>query len=123
MTKEDLDKHVKILGWIHIVLNAFLFVIGMMVVAFMLFGGLLSGDAEAAGIIVIVALFVGGLFTVIGIPGVLAGVGLLKRKKWGRILAIIVGLIGITNIPIGTAVGAYTIYVLLLQDNAPAYFD
>lgn len=123
MTKEDLDKHVKILGWVHIAMSALFLVIGLGVSAFLLFGGLLSGDAEAVGIITIVAVFIGGLLTVIGVPGILAGIGLLKRKKWGRILAIIVGLLGITNVPVGTAVGAYTAYVLLMQDNAPAYFD
>lgn len=123
MTKEDLDKHVKILGWVHIAMSALFLVIGLGISGFLLFGGLLSGDAEAAGIITIVAVFIGGLLTVIGVPGILAGVGLLKRKKWGRILAIIVGLLGITNVPVGTAVGAYTAYVLLMQDNAPAYFD
>jgi len=97
--------------------------LGISISAFMVLGGLLSGDSEAAGILVIIAIFFGGLFTIIGIPGILAGVGLLKRKKWGRILAIIVGLLGITNVPIGTAVGAYTAYVLLMQDTAPAYFN
>jgi len=123
MTKADLDKHVKILGWVYIAMSALYFLLGISISAFMVLGGLLSGDSEAAGILVIIAIFFGGLFTIIGIPGILAGVGLLKRKKWGRILAIIVGLLGITNVPIGTAVGAYTAYVLLMQDTAPAYFN
>ncbi len=122
MNKTDMDKHVKILGWVHLVMNALFLLIGLGVSAFMIFGGLLSGDAEAAGIMTIIAIFVGGLLTVIGLPGIAAGIGLLKRKNWGRILAIIVGLLNITNIPVGTAVGAYTAYVLL-QDTAPAYFE
>lgn len=122
MTKADLDKHVKILGWVHIIMSSLFLVIGIFVSAFLLFGGLLSGDAEAAGIITVVAVFVGGLLTVIGLPGIFAGIGLLKRKNWGRILAIIVGVLNITNVPVGTAVGIYTLYVLL-QSDASTYFN
>lgn len=122
MTKADLDKHVKILGWVHIIMSSLFLVIGIIVSAFLLFGGLLSGDAEAAGIITVVAVFVGGLLTVIGLPGIFAGIGLLKRKNWGRILAIIVGVLNITNVPVGTAVGIYTLYVLL-QSDASTYFN
>jgi hypothetical protein len=122
MTKADLAKHVKILGWVHIVMSSLFLLVGIGLSVFLIFGGLLAGDAEAFGIITIVAIFVGGLLLVLGLPGIAAGVGLLKRKNWGRILALIVGLLGITNIPVGTAVGAYTAYVLL-QDTAPAYFE
>lgn len=122
MNKEDLGKHVRILGWLHIVMSVFFMVIGLAVSAFLLFGGILSNDAEALTIISVVAVFVGGLMVVLGLPGIAAGVGLLKRKNWGRILAIIVGLLQLTNFPIGTAFGAYTAYILF-QDSAPAYFE
>lgn len=122
MTKSDLDTHVRILGWVHIVMSSLFLLIGVGVSALMLFGGLFSGDAEAFGIVTIVAIFVGGLMLVIGLPGILAGIGLLKRKNWGRILAIIVGVLNITNIPVGTIIGIYTLYVLL-QSSAGAYFE
>jgi hypothetical protein len=46
---------------------------------------------------------------------------LLRRKNWGRILAIIVGVLDLANFPIGTAIGIYSLWVLL-QDGASAYF-
>jgi hypothetical protein len=122
MNKADMAKHVKILGWLHIVMSSLFLLIGIVFSAFMIFGGVLSNDAEALTVFTIMAVFIGGLMAVLGLPGIAAGVGLLKRKNWGRILAIIVGLLQITNIPIGTAFGAYTAYVLL-QDSAPAYFE
>ena len=122
MNKADLEKHVKILGWIHIVSGALFLLFGLGMGAFMLFSGVLTNDEEALAIFAIIAVFITGLLTVIGLPGIIGGIGLLKRKNWGRILTIIVGLLNITNIPIGTAIGAYTAYVLL-QDSAPAYFD
>lgn len=122
MNKADLEKHVKILGWVHIVSGALFLLFGLGMGAFMLFTGVLTNDEEAFAIFTIVALFVTGLLTVIGLPGIIGGFGLLKRKNWGRILTLIVGLLNITNVPVGTAIGAYTAYVLL-QDSAKTYFE
>ena len=43
----------------------------------------------------------------------IAGWGLLQREPWGRILALVVGFISLFNVPIGTALGVYTLWVLL----------
>jgi hypothetical protein len=122
MTKADLDNHVKILGWVHIVMSIVFLLVGVAVSALLIFGGILSNDTGALEGLTIAAICVGGLLTMLGLPGIAAGIGLLKRKKWGRILAIIVGLLNITNIPIGTAIGIYTAYILL-NDSAAAYFE
>ena len=45
--------------------------------------------------------------------GMAAGLGLLQRQDWGRILAIVLGVISLINIPFGTALGVYTLWVLL----------
>ena len=45
--------------------------------------------------------------------GIAAGLGLLQRQDWGRILAIVLGVISLINIPFGTALGIYTLWVLL----------
>lgn len=45
--------------------------------------------------------------------GIAAGLGLLQRHDWGRILAIVLGAISLINIPFGTAIGIYTLWVLV----------
>ena len=54
-------------------------------------------------------------------PGLLAGYGLLKRASWGRVLAIVVGVLGLFNFPVGTVIGIYSLWVLL-QNAATDYF-
>lgn len=54
---------------------------------------------------------------VLAIPGL----GLLARKGWVRILAIVVAVLNLANVPIGTVVGLYVLWVLL-QEEAGAYF-
>ena len=53
--------------------------------------------------------------------GIVAGVGLLQRAEWSRMLALIVGCISLINAPFGTALGVYTLWVLL-SPNAELEF-
>jgi hypothetical protein len=53
----------------------------------------------------------------LSIPGVIGGIGLLKRKPWARILVLILAVFDLLNVPIGTAVGVYTIWVLIQEET------
>ena len=45
--------------------------------------------------------------------GFVAGWGLLQREPWARVLAVVLAFISLFNVPFGTAVGVYTMWVLL----------
>jgi hypothetical protein len=45
--------------------------------------------------------------------GFLGGWGLMQREPWARILVLILAFISLFNVPFGTAVGIYTMWVLL----------
>ncbi len=53
--------------------------------------------------------------------GIIAGVGILQRADWSRMLAIVVGCISLISAPFGTAIGIYTLWVLL-SPNAEQEF-
>jgi predicted nucleic acid-binding Zn ribbon protein len=53
--------------------------------------------------------------------GFFAGWGLLQRERWARILALIVGFLALLNIPLGTALGIYTLWVLLPAQSDHEY--
>jgi hypothetical protein len=56
---------------------------------------------------------VGGFLLLKGVVGIIAGWGLLDRQSWARILAIILGFLSLLHFPLGTALGVYTLWVLL----------
>jgi zinc-ribbon domain len=57
-----------------------------------------------------------------GAVGFLAGWGLLNRQSWARLLAIVVGVISLFfQIPFGTALGVYTLWVLLPSHSEEEY--
>ena len=51
----------------------------------------------------------------------LAGWGLLERQSWGRIVGIVAGAFALLRIPFGTALGIYTLWVLLPANSEIEY--
>jgi hypothetical protein len=52
---------------------------------------------------------------------VAAGWGLLQHAQWGRIVAIIAAIISLIKFPFGTALGIFTLVVLLGYQNTRLY--
>ena len=51
------------------------------------------------------------------IPSLITGYGLLHYKPWARIVGIILSALSLINIPIGTTIGVYGLWVLLNKDT------
>ena len=121
LNQHQLQLHVPAVGWLLIVGHAIFLLIGVFVFILLVGIGVASGEREAMTVLTTVGTAVGLLLVVLAIPGLVAGAGLLARKSWARILAIVVGILGLVNFPIGTAIGVYTLFVLM-QDAAAEYF-
>jgi hypothetical protein len=116
-----MEKHVNVVAALHIGLSIFGIVIALIIgVVLGLVGGFIE-DPVANKILPIIATVAIWVVIIFSIPGIIAGIGLFKRKEWARILTLILSVIKLMNIPIGTAVGAYSIWVLV-QDETTALF-
>lgn len=119
--EDQMRTHVPLVAWLNILGNGFLLLMACFVF-FLLSGiGVIAGDPDAMRVLSVIGIATGCFMFVLAIPGIVAGVGLLGRKQWGRILAMIVSIFSLLNIPIGTLIGGYTL-IVLLQDSATAYF-
>jgi hypothetical protein len=72
--------------------------------------------------------FLSSLFTALGIIvlakaacGFLVGWGLMKHEPWARVVALVLAFISLFNIPFGTAIGVYTMWVLLPGESQREY--
>ncbi|MDT8299881.1 MAG: serine/threonine-protein kinase [Sedimentisphaerales bacterium] len=116
-----MEKHVTIVAMLNIVFGFIAIVIGIIALAAISGGGLISRDPTAMKVTGIVGPAVGFFFFLTSAPGVIAGIGLLKRRGWARILTIILAIFGLMNIPIGTAIGIYTLWVLMNDKTAQLF--
>ena len=55
------------------------------------------------------------LLALIGLS-VVAGIGLIKGKSWGRILAMVNAILDLFSFPIGTTIGVLTLIYLFKQE-------
>lgn len=117
-----MKKHVDLLAILFIVYHSIGLMIALGLTGILSAAGLFSGDPQAAGILALVSTVVFTLLLAVSAPGIVAGVGLLKRWWWARILALVVAFLNLICFPLGTALGVYTFWVLM-QDGTVAEFD
>jgi hypothetical protein len=54
--------------------------------------------------------------------GFLAGWGVMQREAWARVLLLVLAFVSLfTNIPFGTALGVYTMWVMLPSQSEQEY--
>ena len=124
MSRQDSETHVKIVAWLHIVLSALvLLVTALVLIVFLGIGLLLATTDEAAamGIFAVIATIVGGFLFLVSVPGLIGGIGLLQRQNWARILVLILSVLQLFNVPFGTAVGVYSLWVLTRDETAALF--
>jgi hypothetical protein len=65
--------------------------------------------------------FVGWLILAKAAAGFFAGWGLLQKEDWARTFALVVGFVALLNVPLGTTLGIYTLWVLLPTQSDDEY--
>ena len=121
-----MDLHIKVVAAFHIILGILGLMVSVMIA--LIFGGAAgiismaaTDDPDALLAVPIVGL-VGSMLVLLiftlSIPGIIAGIGLLKRRPWARVLTIVLSVLDLIIIPFGTLLGIYGLWVLLAQDTA-----
>ena len=120
----NLTTHVKVLGVLYIALSA----IGVAAALFLILAlgtassivGLNAEPADAAVALPIIGIAGSALVVfllALSLPGLIVGIGLLKLASWARIAGIVLAIIHLINIPVGTALGIYALWVLFNKDT------
>ncbi|HUO15426.1 MAG TPA: zinc ribbon domain-containing protein [Verrucomicrobiae bacterium] len=122
VAQSRLQGHLQTLGILWIILGA-LFLIPA--VPILLFGGglhiVVHQQEPLATLLPIAVYFIGATLLILGAGGVCVGLGLKDHQPWARIAAIILGVLALFHPPLGTALGIYTLWVLLADENGEEY--
>jgi hypothetical protein len=121
LNEQQIQLHVPIVAWLLIAFNAIVLLVALLVFTLMMGVATLTRDTEARMILPVVGAFLPTLMALLTLPDFIAAFGLLARKRWARILGIVVGILNLLAFPMGTVIGSYTIFVLM-QDAATNYF-
>ncbi len=120
-----MERHIKLVGVLNIVYRSTM-IIGSIVLFVLaaLFGRLMdflerTGDLHAdevprelLDVVPILLVVVGAIIALVSVVAIIGSIGVLKRQEWGRITLIVVSFFNLLHVPLGTALGVYTLWAL-----------
>jgi len=123
MEESRMKKHVTVVGALQIGFSI-LWLIGAIVIFFVFnfARGFVENDDVAGTVLKVMGIVLPVFLGTIATLGLVGGIALLSYKSWARILTIVVSALGCFNIPIGTLIGVYSIWVLM-QDETVKLFQ
>lgn len=111
--------HLRLLGIVWLAISAFRFAPAL-ILLLMNDHGMFSGDGAPpflSSLLEAIAV----LLILLAMAGVIVGWGLLAKQPWARMAAIILGAANLIEMPFGTALGIYTLWVLLPVESEEQY--
>jgi zinc-ribbon domain len=113
--------HIRLLGILWVALSAFRLIPGLFLIAFFGHGGMGLLPPEVPFFVHGILQAVGTVLVIGAAVGLLTGTGLLQRQAWARVPAIVLAFINLVDMPFGTALGIYTLWVLLPAKSEEEY--
>lgn len=118
-------EHIKILGILNIIMGAFTALAGVAVLVIM--GGVAGvmtasqpnyqqDGVPPAPLLAAIGVAVAVFLILLSAPSIIGGWGLIKFKPWSRILMIVLSVLHLFNLPFGTALGVYGLWVLFSDE-------
>lgn len=118
--KSRLAGHRRLLAILWLAMSAFRLLPGLFLVV--VFGHAVNFlPPDAPGFVHPLLQGVGLMLLITAVIGIVLAWGLLERQPWARMLAIVFGCISLIDIPFGTALGIYTLWVLLPARSEEEY--
>jgi putative Mn2+ efflux pump MntP len=104
-------QHNQTLGTLHFVYGAVhgLSLLGLLGLLLIFKFASVAGELVSTSIMIVGTMIFLILMLVVGILPLIVGIGFRKRRGWIKPLAIALAVVSLVNIPIGTALGVYTI--------------
>jgi hypothetical protein len=121
--------HVKIIAVVFVLVGV-MSVVGAFFgsLAFGLLGLLIGAQADQGAPVGVALMGLAGMalmimLLVVAALSVTCGWGLWRFRPWARIMAIILGAIGLTKFPFGTLFGVYVLAVMFRKDTEALFFS
>ena len=123
-----MDTHVKVLAVLYIVFGALgtLLALGMMALLGVIGVAGAASDPDAwmaVPILGFTGAALGAFMLLLSVPGIIAGIGLLKFRPWARVVTIVLSALNLMNIPFGTILGIYGLWVMLSDEGSRLFMQ
>ncbi|MGQ9619558.1 MAG: hypothetical protein ACUVTX_01065 [Bacteroidales bacterium] len=122
MENLKMQKHVTVVGILRIVLSSLGLLLAIIILVAINFAkGFVEHDHIASTVLTFIGTAIPVFIGSVSLLGIIGGIGVLAYKNWARILVLVVSVVGCLNIPIGTLVGVYSIWVLMQTETVKLF--
>lgn len=123
-TKRNMRQHVSFVGALHIGFGL-LGVAGALAIffGFQFLFELVEDEPVAQNVLSFIGNSIGLILLFFSTLGVIGGIGLFSYRPWARILVMIVSALNCLNVPVGTAKGIYSLWVLMQPETIELFED
>ena len=117
-TKRNMRQHVSFVGALHIGFGL-LGVAGALAIffGFQFLFELVEEEPIAQNVLSFIGNSIGIILLFFSLLGTIGGIGLFSYRPWARILVMIVSALNCLNVPVGTAKGIYSLWVLMQPET------
>jgi hypothetical protein len=122
-SSNHLEQHLRTLGILWVILGCLFLLPALLVTGFGTAAAMFLPfhDAAVHAVGPFLVFLAGGTLLILGVGGVCVGWALTDHRPWARIVAIVLGVLALFHPPLGTALGIYTLWVLLSNDADTQY--
>lgn len=121
LSRKAFETHLAVLAWLRIAYSGLLMLGGLFIGTLLVGFGAATNDTVAYQIFGTVGAVLGTLMLLLSVPGLVAGIGLLRRAPWSRVMALVLSAFDLIAFPLGTLLGVYTVFVLSQQAAVEAF--
>jgi hypothetical protein len=125
-----MDKHISLVGILNIVYRALILLgAGVLFVLAASFGYLIDAlvrwgsiepdevPSEIFNIAPVILCVIATIMVVVSVVAIIGAVGVMRKREWARVLLLVISFLGLVRVPLGTILGAYSIWVLLNDET------
>ena len=109
--------HLNVLAILYLLTSIGEVLAGLALIGIASFGGMLTGDVFLFSMIAGLGSIFGFFLILIGLPAIFLAFGLWRERWWARPLGFVLGVLNLLNVPIGTMLGIYTLWVLMQDET------
>jgi hypothetical protein len=123
VAQSRLERHLHTLGILWMVLGVLFLIPGAVLMVMGSSVHFVIHDREIFGTALgpLILYIFGGSLLIIATGGVCVGLGFMQCRPWARSAGLILGVLAIFHPPLGTALGIYTLWVLLADERGDEY--
>ena len=118
-----IEDHLKIVAYIRIGIGSLFLVVAVFLFSLLAIPGIASGELKDMAILSVLGVALALLPLALAVPNLIGARGLIKRRRWARILVLIASVPELFAFPVGTATGIYTIWTLMQKETVQLFTD